>query len=254
VDCGTLTKDLAGSELFGHKKGAFTDAKDDKVGLFEQANGGTLFLDEVTNLSGDVQAKLLRVLQEGRVRRIGENRERKVDVRVIAASNRDLAREVAEGRFRKDLYYRLKGLTVHLAPLRHRREDIPLLVHYFAEKFSQGKKKEITEISERAMRVMMLYDWEGNVRELENEMERAVVLMEEGRIVPELFSFTKRRGASSRRNTYSLDDLVKALEASNWVKRKAARMLDIPESTLRKRLKTHGITVPPDVRSNRTHL
>lgn len=252
LDCGTPTDTLAESQFFGHKKGSFTDAREDKPGLFEAANGGSLFLDEVSNLSKDAQAKLLRVLEEGKVRRIGETRERKVNVRVIAASNRDLQKEVAEGRFRKDLYYRLKGIRIQLPPLRERKEDIPLLVHHFAAKFAREKKRKVVQTAESAMRVLMKYDWDGNVRELESEIERAVVLMEDGRITTDLFSPSVAKTAGSSKS-YSLPELLKVLNENHWVKRKAARLLGIPESTLRKRLKAHGITRPSSVRDSGAH-
>lgn len=253
LDCGTPTETLAESEFFGHKKGSFTDAKEDKPGLFEQANGGTLFLDEVANLSEDVQAKLLRVLQDGKVRRIGETRERKVSVRVIAATNKDLEREVVEGRFRKDLFFRLKGIRIQLPPLREHKEDIPLLVHHFVAKFSKEKKRKVEEITESAMRALTDYCWDGNVRELESEIERAILLMEDGRVTPELFSSSIRKTSSRRGGSYNLHDLIRALDENGWVKRRAARALGIPESTLRKRLKTHGISSPSGVRSSGAH-
>ena len=175
VDCGSLVPTLIESELFGYEKGAFTGANKSKDGLFQSAGGGTIFLDEIGELSQEMQAKLLRVLQEKEVRPVGSNQRVKVDVRVIAATNRDLETAYKEGKFRKDLYFRLNVVTLHLPPLRERKSDIPVLVHYFLDKLAQGK---VTTISDAAMKCMLQYDWPGNVRELENCIERAVALGE----------------------------------------------------------------------------
>jgi len=175
VDCGSLVPTLIESELFGYEKGAFTGANKSKDGLFQSAGGGTIFLDEIGELSQEMQAKLLRVLQEKEVRPVGSNQKVKVDVRVIAATNRDLETAYKEGKFRKDLYFRLNVVTLHLPPLRERKSDIPVLVHYFLDKLAQGK---VTTISDAAMKCMLQYDWPGNVRELENCIERAVALGE----------------------------------------------------------------------------
>jgi len=173
VDCGSLVPTLIESELFGYEKGAFTGALKSKEGLFQSAHGGTIFLDEIGELSTEMQAKLLRVLQEKEVRPVGSNQKVKVDVRVIAATNRDLESAYKEGTFRKDLYFRLNVVTLHLPPLRERKLDIPPLVHYFLDKFAPGK---MISISAAATRCMMQYAWPGNVRELENCIERAVAL------------------------------------------------------------------------------
>jgi two-component system, NtrC family, response regulator AtoC len=173
VDCGSLVPTLIESELFGYEKGAFTGANRSKEGLFQAANGGTIFLDEIGELPQEMQAKLLRVLQEKEVRPVGSNQRIKVDVRVVAATNRDLETAYKQGEFRKDLYFRLNVVTLHLPTLRERRSDIPTLVHYFLDKFAPGKA--IT-ISPAAMKCMLQYEWPGNVRELENAMERAMAL------------------------------------------------------------------------------
>ncbi|HEU5401642.1 MAG TPA: sigma-54 dependent transcriptional regulator, partial [Terriglobales bacterium] len=173
VDCGSLVPTLIESELFGHEKGAFTGAIRAKDGLFQAANGGTIFLDEIGELPLDMQAKMLRVLQEKEVRPVGSNNKVKVDVRVIAATNRDLEAEYKEGRFRKDLYFRLNVVTVHIPALRERRSDIPMLVQWFLDKYASEMN---IEVSADAMNCMLQYDWPGNVRELENCIERAVAL------------------------------------------------------------------------------
>ncbi|HEY2498243.1 MAG TPA: sigma-54 dependent transcriptional regulator [Candidatus Angelobacter sp.] len=173
VDCGSLVPTLIESELFGYEKGAFTGAIRSKEGLFQSANGGTIFLDEIGELSMELQAKLLRVLQEKEVRPVGSNQKFKVDVRVIAATNRDLEAAQKEGKFRKDLYFRLNVVTLHLPPLRERRSDVPSLVHYFLDRFAPDKA---IAVSSAAMKIMLQYDWPGNVRELENCVERAIAL------------------------------------------------------------------------------
>jgi len=179
VDCGSLVPTLMESELFGYEKGAFTGALRSKDGLFQTAHGGTIFLDEIGELSMEMQAKLLRVLQEKEVRPVGSNQKVKVDVRVMAATNRDLETAYKEGSFRKDLYFRLNVVTLHLPPLRERKSDIPSLVHYFLDKFAPGK---MISISAAATKCMMQYSWPGNVRELENCIERAVALGSQERI------------------------------------------------------------------------
>src|SRR6202011_2510545 len=173
VDCGSLVPTLIESELFGYEKGAFTGAIRSKEGLFQSANGGTIFLDEIGELTPELQAKLLRVLQEKEVRPVGSNQKFKVDMRVIAATNRDLEAAQKEGTFRKDLYFRLNVVTLHLPPLRERRSDITPLVHYFLDRFAPGKP---ISLSPAAAKCMWQYDWPGNVRELENCIERAVAL------------------------------------------------------------------------------
>jgi DNA-binding NtrC family response regulator len=173
INCGALADNLLESELFGHEKGAFTGALRQKIGKFELADQGTIFLDEIGNVSPAMQMKLLRVLQEMQFERVGGNHLIKVDVRIIAATNEDLEKAVAEGRFREDLYYRVNVIPIQLPPLRERKEDIPLLARHFVKKRSQGR---ITEISEAALQTLMSYDWPGNVRELENILERSLLL------------------------------------------------------------------------------
>ncbi len=176
VDCGALVETLFESELFGHVKGSFTGAHETKHGRFEVADGGTIFFDEISNIGPNIQAKLLRVIQEREVTRIGSSRPIKVDVRILAATNENLAELVRKGRFREDLFYRLNVVPLHLPPLRQRKEDIPLLAEHFLQKYNRRSKKLIKGISPRAMKALIEYDWPGNIRELENTIERAVVL------------------------------------------------------------------------------
>src|ERR1700719_104024 len=176
INCGAFPETLLESELFGYMKGAFTGANENRQGLFQAAHGGTLFLDEIGNMSQTMQVKLYRVLQEGKVRPIGSTEESDVDVRIIAATNKEFEKEIAEGRFRKDLYYRLSVIPIQVPPLRERREDIPLLARHFLERFRKTMEKPIEAILPEAMTRLESYDWPGNVRELENTMERAVAL------------------------------------------------------------------------------
>src|SRR6516225_4217519 len=176
INCGAFPETLLESELFGYMKGAFTGANENREGLFQAAHGGTLFMDEIGNMSLTMQVKLYRVLQEGKIRPLGSTEETDVDVRVIAATNKDFEKEIAEGRFREDLYYRLSVIPLQLPPLRERREDIPLLARHFLERFRKSMEKPVEGVSPEAMRKLESYDWPGNVRELENTMERAVAL------------------------------------------------------------------------------
>jgi two-component system, NtrC family, response regulator PilR len=182
INCGAFPETLLESELFGYMKGAFTGANENRQGLFQAAHGGTLFMDEIGNMSLTMQVKLYRVLQEGKVRPIGCTDESDVDVRIIAATNKDFEKEIAEGRFREDLYYRLSVIPIQLPPLRERREDIPLLARHFLETFRKTMEKPVASISPEAMRRLEAYDWPGNVRELENTMERAVALEATGEV------------------------------------------------------------------------
>ncbi len=182
INCGAFPETLLESELFGYMKGAFTGANENRRGLFQAAHGGTLFMDEIGNMSVTMQVKLYRVLQEGKVRPLGSTEESDVDVRVIAATNKDLEKEIAEGRFREDLYYRLSVIPLHLPALRERRDDIPLLVRSFLERYTKSMSKKIDGIEPEAVRRLEVYDWPGNVRELENTIERAVALETGNRI------------------------------------------------------------------------
>jgi Nif-specific regulatory protein len=182
-NCAALPENLLESELFGHKKGAFTGADHDKKGLFEIADGGTLFLDEIAEMSLTLQAKLLRVLQEGEVRPVGASKARNVDVRIICATNKSLQKEVETGRFRQDLFYRLMVFPITLPSLRERTEDIPLLAQHFLTRYTSEMRKPVGGISQQAMNQMCAYGWPGNIRELENEIQRLVIQVEDGEIL-----------------------------------------------------------------------
>ncbi|MEM9409567.1 MAG: sigma-54 dependent transcriptional regulator [Planctomycetota bacterium] len=186
VNCGALTESLLESELFGHVKGSFTDAVRDRTGRFEAAHGGTIFLDEINSTSSTLQVKLLRVLQEKEFERVGDTKTVTVDTRVVAASNRDLSKEITEGRFREDLFWRLNVLPIHLPPLRRRPEDIPLLVQHFLKIYSDANQRNVNEVDTEAMQAMSTYSWPGNVRELQNYIERSVVLCDGDTLVPDL--------------------------------------------------------------------
>jgi DNA-binding NtrC family response regulator len=257
VDCGSLVPTLIESELFGYEKGAFTGAMRSKEGLFQSANGGTIFLDEIGELSPELQAKLLRVLQEKEVRPVGSNQKFKVDVRVIAATNRDLEAAQKEGTFRKDLYFRLNVVTLNLPPLRERRSDVAPLVHYFLDRFAPGKS---ISISPAAMKTMFQYDWPGNVRELENCIERAVALGDQEMIdVSDLPPAVRRQQAqnvsvetailadeatgSSNTDLEELEreTIQRVFEQVHGDKARARKMLGISRATLYRKLKRYNI-------------
>jgi two-component system response regulator PilR (NtrC family) len=263
INCGAFPETLLESELFGYMKGAFTGANENRQGLFQAAHGGTLFMDEIGNMSLTMQVRLYRVLQEGKVRPIGSNDESDVDVRIIAATNKDLDKEIAEGRFREDLYYRLSVIPVQLPPLRERREDIPMLARHFLERFRKVMEKPIEGISPEAMRRLESYDWPGNVRELENTLERAVALETEGQVSlrvlpdriagysggagltgpdgtpstlgPEGVDFEKEIAEAERRY------LQAALERTQGVRTQAAELLKITYRSFRHYAKKHNL-------------
>jgi two-component system, NtrC family, response regulator HydG len=251
VDCGSLVESLFESELFGHEKGSFTGAIATKHGRLEIANGGAIFLDEVANISLNIQAKLLRVIQEREVSRLGSSRIIKIDVRIIAATNKDLSESVKEGLFRDDLFYRLNVVPIHLPPLREHLEDIPLLVHHFLQKYNKKAKREITSISPQALKALTEYHWPGNVRELENTIERAVVLSKNNTIEPEDLIYHGLAGKGSifdpADGKYrNLDDvereyIKKILEFSNNNRTKAAETLGIDRKTLRLKIKKYNL-------------
>src|SRR5216683_2391756 len=263
INCGAFPETLLESELFGYMKGAFTGANENRQGLFQAAHGGTLFMDEIGNMSLTMQVKLYRVLQEGKVRPVGSTDESDVDVRIIAATNKEFEKEIAEGRFREDLYYRLSVIPIHVPPLRERREDIPLLARYFLERFRRTMEKPVEGVSPEAMTRLESYDWPGNVRELENTMERAVAL-ETGREIsprvlpdrvvgypegsgiggpggqfgefpPEGADFEKEIAAAERRY------LQAALERAGGVRTRASELLRISYRSFRHYAKKHSL-------------
>ncbi|SFM90715.1 sigma-54-dependent transcriptional regulator [Thermodesulforhabdus norvegica] len=247
INCGAFTEELLANELFGHEKEAFTGAVSTKKGLLEAANGGTIFLDEIGEMPQSMQVKLLRVLQERKVIRVGGTREIPLDVRVVAATNRNLLKDVKEGRFRQDLYYRLNVITLNVPPLAERRDDIPLLCQYFAEKYATAQDKEIREISEEVIDILMNYEFPGNVRELENIMERAVTLCKGDRIEPihlppdlQQLSLKYSRPRPQEFLTleeYEKDYILWVLKKVKWNKTRAAEILGIDRVSLWRRLK-----------------
>src|SRR5229473_2307439 len=263
INCGAFPETLLESELFGYMKGAFTGANENRQGLFQAAHGGTLFMDEIGNMSLTMQVKLYLFLQEGKVRPVGSTDESDVDVRIIAATNKEFEKEIAEGRFREDLYYRLSVIPIHVPPLRERREDIPLLARYFLERFRKTMEKPVEGVSPEAMTRLESYDWPGNVRELENTMERAVAL-ETGREIsprvlpdrvlgypegpgtggpggqfsefpPEGIDFEKEIAAAERRY------LQAALERAGGVRTRASELLRISYRSFRHYAKKHSL-------------
>jgi len=210
VNCAAMTRELVESELFGHEKGAFTGALALRAGKFEAADGGTLFLDEIGDMSVETQAKVLRVLQERELERVGGNQTLKVDVRVLAATNRNLHQMVQEGKFREDLYYRVHVIPVSLPPLRERPEDIPLLASFFLKRFSHAMGKAVLELSPEALRHLMLYDWPGNVRELANVMERAVVLSTTPQVSSDLLLLRRRPATHAAESHCPLEPMREA--------------------------------------------
>jgi two-component system response regulator AtoC len=255
INCGAIPENLLESELFGHVRGAFTDAIRTKQGLFEEADGGTLFLDEIGELPLGLQVKLLRVLQEDELRRVGDNRSRKVDVRILAATIRDLGAEVKAGRFREDLFYRLNVVSVQIPPLAERPEDIPLLTEHFLSHCNKKLGTNIKGVDPGAMQLLSEYRWPGNVRELENLIERAVILCEGERITPDLLTDKVRhvqavalpqlaRDHLSIKKTIraSEEELIRrALTKTGGNRTKAARLLEISHRTLLYKLKDYGI-------------
>jgi Nif-specific regulatory protein len=251
VSCGALPESLIESELFGYEPGAFTDARAQKKGRFELAHAGTLFLDEVGELSGSTQVKLLRVLQEREFERLGGVATVKVNVRVVAATNKDLEAAVKEGTFREDLYYRLNVFSVYMPPLRERKPDIPLLADHFVEKYAATHGKDVRRIATTAIDMLMSYHWPGNVRELENCIERAVLVCEGGVIhahhLPPTLQTAEVSGTLPRRSldealaSYEKDLIIDALKSARGNKAKAARLLDSTERIVAYSVRKHGI-------------
>lgn len=258
LNCAALAPGVLESELFGHEKGAFTGAEQRRAGRFEKAHTGTLFLDEVGEIDPAIQTKLLRVLQEGELERVGGGESLKVDVRIVAATNRDLREAIAEGRFREDFYYRLNVFSLEVSALKERRDDIPLLVDHFLRRFSLELGKEVVEVDDEVMGILLNYDWPGNVRELENTIERAVVLAEGDSITcdelpPHLLQTVsasapmplprpKPEGSLIERTDRLESDLIQgALERFRWNKTKAAEHLGLKRTTLQYKIKKYGL-------------
>jgi len=251
VNCGNIPSDLLESEMFGHVRGAYTGATNSKKGLFEVADGGTLFLDEVATISMEIQAKLLRVIQEREFRRLGGLENLKVDVRIIAATNIDLQNAVRDGTFRDDLYYRLNVIAIKIPPLRERAEDISLLAEHFMRRFTDENGRESCTMDPGAMKILLDYDWPGNVRELENVIERAVVLTQGKVITTDLFPKTLTTTLSETSIRFPSDGLplrervanfekaliLAALEKTDWNQKKAAQLLSVNATTLSEKLK-----------------
>jgi len=249
VDCTTIPENLLESELFGHEKGAFTGAVERKVGLFEIANEGTVFLDEIGELPMSLQKKLLRFLQEREIQRIGSNARIKVDVRVISATNRDLEKLVNEGIFREDLYWRLNVVRINLPTLRERKEDIPLLVNHFLNKYAKENNKQIPQLEPEVMDALINYEWSGNVRELANVIERAIVLSPSGiismkhlpRRIIEKTGWKLYKESSLNLLEVEKSLILKALNSTGWNQTKAALILGISRKQLRTKMKHHGL-------------
>jgi DNA-binding NtrC family response regulator len=246
VNAGGLSEGVFESELFGHVKGAFTDAKSDRVGRFELADGGTLFLDEIANISLALQAKLLRVLETGEFERVGSSRTRKVNVRILSATNADLHEEVAAGRFRQDLLFRLNTIEIQLPPLRERREDVPLLARHFLQQHAQRYRKRLTGFDASAMQLLLDHGWPGNVRELDHAVERAVLMAQGDSIGPRDLGLRASREAASRLEDMSLEDvegflIKKALARYGGNVSQAAKALGLSRSALYRRLQRFGL-------------
>ncbi len=257
LNCAALAPGVLESELFGHEKGAFTGATSRRLGRFERAHTGTLFLDEVGEIDPGIQLKLLRVVEEGTFERVGGNEPIQVDVRLVAATNRDLRESIAEGRFREDFYYRLNVFSIQVEPLCKRPDDIPALVEHFLQKFSRETGKEVTDVDDDVMNFFMRYPWPGNVREIENVIERAVVLAQGSTLTrdvipPELFfaqehpqpeppSLPEDASLGERTDQYERELILAALERFRWNKTKAAEHLGLKRTTLQYKIKKYGL-------------
>jgi PAS domain S-box-containing protein len=247
VNCSALSEGILESELFGHIKGAFTGADRDKTGRFQKADGGTIFLDEIGDISARMQLRLLRVIQEREFERVGDSISIKVDIRIIAATNQDLAERVRLGKFRKDLYYRLKVIELSLPPLRERKDDIPVLTNYFLQKFNSKFSKKITGVSDDVLKIFMDYSWPGNVRELEHTLEHAFVTARQATItidqLPENLRRSNEAGTAStvKEETLGPDNVLNALKKSGWNKSKAARLLGINVRTIYRKIEKYNL-------------
>ena len=256
INCAALPDNIQESELFGHMKGAFTDAVSNEKGLFEGAHGGTVFLDEVADASMPTQAKLLRFLEDGEIRRVGENTPIYVDVRLIAATNKDILQAVEEGTFREDLYWRINVVEIHLPPLRERKDDIPLLVHRFMNKYARNKRENVRHISREALSLLLKYDWPGNIRGLENAIRRAIAFTQGDIILPTVLPPPVQSGDSdtspkARSDQMSLRELEKAyilqvLEECSWDRTETAKILGIGRATIYRKIEEYGLTGPSE--------
>ncbi|MDP3028652.1 MAG: sigma-54 dependent transcriptional regulator [Deltaproteobacteria bacterium] len=270
VNCGAIPEELLESELFGHEKGAFTHAIRTRIGRFELAHSGTIFLDEIGDMRPNLQVKILRILQGHQFERIGGTKTIKTDIRVIAATNKNLEEAVKTGQFREDLYYRLNVIPIHVPPLRERAGDIPLLVHHFLEKFNKSKKKNIKSISKEVTQCFMSYAWPGNVRELENMIERLIILANDDKItirdLPErLLAHRKKDTAQPQQhnalpeeglylhavvNEFEKNLILQALDRAGWVKNKAAQLLNLNRTTLIEKMKKQKLMKPANPMDN----
>ncbi|MEN6475103.1 MAG: sigma-54 dependent transcriptional regulator [Syntrophaceae bacterium] len=269
VNCGAIPEELLESELFGHEKGAFTGAFRLRIGRFELAHSGTIFLDEISEMSPNLQVKLLRVIQEREFERVGGVKPIKIDVRIIAATNKNLEEEVAQGRFREDLYYRLNVIPIHLPPLRERAEDIPILIRHFLEKFSSQRPITLRDFNRKALSCLMRYKWPGNVRELENLVERMTVLCDSVEVelsdlpdkiltgtvqamssIPQIELPEEGIDLSTAVSDFEKSIILQALNKSNWVKNRAAKLLKVNRTTLVEKIKKQRLENPAEVKSN----
>jgi len=249
INCSAFSKELLESELFGHKAGAFTGANKDKKGLVEEANGGTLFLDEIGEMPTDLQPKLLRLLENNTYIRVGDTKEQKADIRIIAATNRSLEDEIAKGGFRSDLYYRIAVFSIQLSPLRERKEDLPLLAAHYLSFYSKRINKTITSISQDAMAAMQQYDWKGNIRELKNVIERAVILEDADELRLSSLPIEMQQPASASQQSMSAFHLTsveklhiqKVLNHTKGNKTEAARLMGIGLATLYRKIEEYGL-------------
>jgi len=261
VNCGAIPEDLLESELFGHEKGAFTNAIRTRIGRFEMSNNGTIFLDEIAEMSPHLQVKLLRVLQEQEFERLGGTKTIKCDIRTIAATNKDLDKLVENGGFREDLYYRLKVIPIEIPPLRERRSDVPLLIHHFIEMNKKTRGKHIKGISKDVVKALTNHEWPGNVRELENIIERIIILTDNDYLtLQDLPDKILKEHSHDRISTtlipedgFSLNNaineyerllIIRALEKADWVKNRAAKLLNMNRTTLVEKIKKQGIEKP----------
>lgn len=255
IDCGGIPETLLESELFGHAKGAFTDAFTTKIGLFEEANGGTIFLDEIASTSLIFQSKLLRVLQEGEIKPVGDNKIKEVDLRIIAAVNKDLRTSIREKTFREDLYYRLSVIPLHIPPLRERKEDIPLLIDYFIKRYQKDDEKAQKFISPRVLGLLMDYPWPGNVRELEHVIERGMLLSHGPEVEIEAVSLGSGKSIDEKTNLKKIikdivvatekEQIIEALFRAKMNHKLAAKILGLSRASLYNKIKEYNIQIKP---------